>query len=121
MSKKEEFKNFVKDNPRLIKYVKNNEMTWQKFYEIYDLYGNDENAWKEFLTVDTVQTAAEATATTTAAADFMSLLKGIDLDSVREGVNSLQRVIGVMQDLGNNKTPKQEEYKPRPLYKHFED
>ena len=46
---KESFKEFVKKNPRLIKYVKNNEMTWQKFYEIYDIYGEDKNAWSEYL------------------------------------------------------------------------
>ena len=34
---KEEFKGFVQKNPKLIEYVRNNEMTWQKFYELYDL------------------------------------------------------------------------------------
>ena len=45
--KKDDFKNFVRTKPELIKYVKNGEMTWQKFYEIYDLYQelykNEEN------------------------------------------------------------------------------
>lgn len=122
MSKIDEFKSFVKDNPRLIKYVKNNEMTWQKFYEIYDLYGNSSDAWKDFLDVGVATTVAETTASTSAStSDFMSWIKGIDLDSIREGVNSLQRVIGVMQDLNSSKQTSSEEYKPRPLYKHFED
>ncbi len=123
MSKIDEFKNFVKDNPRLIKYVKNNDMTWQKFYEIYDLYGDSKEAWKDFLDVDTAATVATAAAasTSTATSDFMSWIKGIDLDSIREGVNSLQRVIGVMQDFNSSKQTNSEEYKPRPLYKHFED
>lgn len=121
MSKIDEFKSFVKDNPRLIKYVKNNEMTWQKFYEIYDLYGNSEDAWKDFLKVETVAATTEVAGDAAAHSDFMSWIKGIDLDSVREGVNSLQRVIGVMQDFGSSKQNKTEEYKPRPLYKHFED
>ena len=47
--KKEEFKQFAKENPKLIKFVKNNEMTWQKFYEMYDLYGKDENIWKDYI------------------------------------------------------------------------
>lgn len=123
MSKIDEFKTFVKDNPRLIKYVKNNDMTWQKFYEIYDLYGDSKEAWKDFLDVDTAATVATAAAasTSTATSDFMSWIKGIDLDSIREGVNSLQRVIGVMQDFNSSKQTNSEEYKPRPLYKHFED
>ena len=40
--KKEEFKQFVRQNPGLIKYVKSGEMSWQKYYEIYDLYGENE-------------------------------------------------------------------------------
>ncbi len=121
MSKINEFKSFVKDNPRLIKYVKNNEMTWQKFYEIYDLYGNSNDAWKDFLDVGVAVKATETATSATTTSDFMSWLKGIDLDSIREGVNSLQRVIGVMQDFNSSKQTSQEEYKPRPLYKHFED
>ena len=39
--KQEEFKNFVRTKPELIKYVQNGKMTWQKFYEMYDLYGED--------------------------------------------------------------------------------
>ena len=120
MSKLEEFKGFVKENPRLIKYVRNNEMSWQKFYEIYDLYGNDSSAWKEFLS-DEKKEVKDINIDSSAKSDLISWIKGIDLESVREGVNSLQRVIGVMQDFGSSKDIQKEEYKPRPLYKHFED
>ena len=43
------FKMFVRKNPNLIKYVNNNEMTWQKFYEMYDLYGEDNSIWNKYL------------------------------------------------------------------------
>ena len=49
MDKKEEFKAFVRKNPILVKYVKNNEMTWQKFYEIYDIYGENNDVWIDYL------------------------------------------------------------------------
>lgn len=115
MSKKEEFKDFVKRNPRLLKYVKEGNSTWQKFYEIYDLYGEEEDAWKDYLQI----TAATSTL---GIADFMSWLKNMDLDSIQNGVNSIQRVLGVVQDLSGKEEKKAtEEYKPRPLYKHFED
>ena len=29
-------------------------MTWQKFYEIYDLYGEDDSIWNDFKDNDTV-------------------------------------------------------------------
>ena len=47
MSKVDEFKEFVRKNPKLLSYVKKGESSWQKFYEIYDLYGDNETAWKD--------------------------------------------------------------------------
>ena len=49
---KEDFKAFVKSHPHLISYVKQGEMTWQGFYEIYDLYGDDTKAWDPYLKDD---------------------------------------------------------------------
>ncbi|MEG2322447.1 MAG: spore coat protein YlbD [Bacilli bacterium] len=116
MAKREEFKEFVKKNPQLVKFVKNGEMNWQKFYEIYDLYGDKEDAWKDYLTVATSTTAAVGLT------DVVNWFKNINLDSVQTGVSNLQRVLGVFNDLGAKDTKKPtEEYKPRPVYKHFED
>lgn len=123
MDKKTEFKEFVKIHPRLISFVKNGEMTWQKFYEMYDLYGGEGEVWNSYLEQPAVKQAVGAAAGATAGvglADMFQWLKQVDLDSVQGGINSLQRVLSVITDL---KTPdtKKPEYKPRPLYKHFED
>lgn len=113
---KEEFKTFVKKNPKLIKYVQDGSSSWQKFYEIYDIYGEDENAWKDYLGV------AEVAATKAGIGDVVKIFKNINLDSIQNSVSSIQRVLGVIGDLTNkNTTTKKEEYKPRPIYKHFED
>lgn len=124
MAKKDEFKDFVRKNPKLISYVKKGEMDWQKFYEIYDLYGEEETAWSGYLTTEEpVRAATAGAATGLGFSEIMNFIKNIDLDSVQEGVNSVQRVLGVIQDFNSkdSTTPKKEEYKPRPLYKHFED
>lgn len=115
MSKKEEFKAFVKKNPRLIQYVKNGSMNWQKFYEIYDLYGEEEEAWKEYVKKEEKVEKQNQT-------DLISWLKNIDLDNVQNGMNSLQRVVALLGEL-TTKSPSttKDTYKPRPLYKHFED
>ena len=110
MSSKEKFKEFVKTNPTLIKYVKDGSMTWQKFYEMYDLYGEDKEVWKNYIT----------TAATVSSFDILNWLKNIDIDTVQENINSVKRVIGVLQDLGTSKTDSSS-YEPRPLYRHFED
>lgn len=126
METKEKFKDFVKVHPHLVKFVKSGEMTWQKFYEIYDMYGEKEEVWKEYLPEpsstepSTNSTGTTSTLNIASLGEIMNFVKNLDLDSVQNGVNSLQRVLGVLQDFGTNNQPK-EEYKPRPLYKHFED
>ena len=49
MDKKTNFKEFVKNNPSLLKFVKEEKMTWQKFYEMYDLYGENHEVWNEYI------------------------------------------------------------------------
>ena len=109
MGDKNEFKEFVSSNPNLIKYVSEGKKTWQDFYELFSLYGTSSSVWDEYLN-----------SATTRSFDFSSWLKGIDLDSVQEGINSIQRVLGVVQDFANTKESS-DTYEPRPMYKHFED
>lgn len=113
MNTKEKFKDFVKLHPELIKHVNDGNMSWQKFYEMYDMYGEEEKAWEGYLNQKKIQAASTF--------DLMGFLKGIDLDSLQEGVNSVQRVLGLLQDITPSSTPNKEVKKPRPLYKHFED
>lgn len=110
---REEFKAFVKNNPELIKHVKNGSKTWQNFYELFSLYGSDESIWNEYLSVQSSNSQS---------LDLISWFKSIDIDSIQNGIDSIQRVLGVVEDFTNKDSSSvKEEYKPRPLYKHFED
>ena len=123
--KKEEFKAFAKKNPKLISYIKSNEMTWQKFYELYDLYGEDEKVWKDYLEVtnDTTNDTITGGMTGMTLNEIVKWFKNVDLDSLQEGIGNIQRVLGVVQDFSKkeNKESSTNTYKPRPLYRHFED
>lgn len=124
MANIDEFKGFVRENPRLTKYIKDGSMTWQKFYELYDIYGGQNEVWDPYLKVEETRNVAKA-ATAFTLADTINFIKNIDLDSLQDGISSIQRVVGVVSDLASNKssttTTSKSEYKPRPLYKHFED
>ena len=124
--KKEEFKEFVKKNPKLITYVKNNEMTWQKFYEMYDLYGESNDVWNEYIPKEQIKEEVNKTVKSGVAgltlSEVVNWFKNVDLDGLQEGIGNVQRVLGVVQDLTTKKDAEEKTtYKPRPLYKHFED
>lgn len=120
---KEEFKSFVRKNPSLIKYVNNNSMTWQKFYEMYDMYGEYNDIWNNYLntTSNNIVKANTLSSSENAFRELVNTVKTINLEKVQKGINSLQKTISLVQELGssNNTTPK--EYERRPIYKHFED
>ena len=122
--KKEEFKEFVRKNPKLITYVKNNEMTWQKFYEMYDLYGDTNEIWNDYIKKEEEKETVKATKAGIAGlslSEVVNWFKNVDLDGLQEGIGNVQRVLGVVQDFTKKDKIEEPTYKPRPLYKHFED
>ena len=115
------FKSFVKENPSLANFVRSNEMTWQGFYELFDLYGKDSHVWDKYLGITSVGTSSLK--------DMFSLFKNIDMNEIQQGIASVQKGIGYVQEFlsnRNNDNKKVEEikkdtYEPRPLYKYFDD
>lgn len=125
MAKKEEFKTFARLHPELVKYVKSGEASWQKFYEIYDIYGEDASAWKDYLRTN------NETVTSTNDYGIKTLtdkLKNIDLNSIQEHINTAQKALGIVQELTGKggvgaatTAAAKEVIDPRPINKIFED
>ena len=121
--KQEEFKNFVRTKPELIKYVQNGEMTWQKFYELYDLYGEDNNVWNEYINKDTtVNTTKTESKKSSKFSDILDMAKNLDTNKLQDGISSVQKAIGLIGDmLVKDKKPDASTYNPRPIYRRFDD
>lgn len=121
---KEDFKRFVRSHPELVSHVNKGTMSWQKFYEMYDIYGESNTIWNQYTSNSDNQTTESnskiSTVGDTSLKDLFNMVKKIDLDSVRKGAEGLQKAIALVQDLGVNK-PTTSNYQARPLYKHFED
>ena len=113
MSLKEEFKLFVKDHPELIKYVTKGDMSWQKFFEIYSIYGTDNNVWNKYFN--------ENTSNNMSVSDLINMVKNVDLDSVQKNINNISKALGLVQSLITKDEIPTDTYTPRPLYKKFED
>lgn len=113
---KEDFKSFVRENPSFNKYVASGQMSWQKFYEMYDLYGKDNNVWDEY--------RSNSTSNTTGTVNKINdLIKNVDMDSIKEHINTAQKALDFVQEL-TSKTPSpvsKPVVDPRPLNKFFED
>lgn len=123
MAKIDNFKLFVKNNPNLITYVKNNTMSWQKFYELYDLYGEDNSVWNEYLNKDTtVNTTKTESKKSSKFSDILDMAKNLDTNKLQDGISSVQKAIGLIGDiLVKDKKPDSSTYNPRPIYRRFDD
>ena len=123
MAKIDNFKLFVKNNPNLITYVKNNTMSWQKFYELDDLYGEDNNVWNEYLNKDTtVNTTKTESKKSNKFSDILDMAKNLDTNKLQDGISSVQKAIGLIGDiLVKDKKPDASTYNPRPIYRRFDD
>lgn len=124
MATKEEFKMFAAKHPELVKHIKSGKTTWQNLYEIYDIYGEQETAWKDYL-------GKEETVVKTTDYNFKSFtdkLKNIDFNSIQEHISTAQKALGIVQELTNKGTgagaataAATEIVEPRPINKIFED
>lgn len=119
MASKEEFKNFARLHPELVSYIKSGESSWQKFYEIYDIYGDKDEAWLDYFNKSKKINTDY---------NFKSLtekIKNIDLSSIQEHIGTAQKALGIVQELtskgGSSVTDTLEVISPRPINKIFED
>ncbi len=112
MDKKEAFKTFVRNNPSFASYIKDGSMTWQKFYELYDMYGEESNVWNEF--------KIDSKKNNLTLSEIVKMAKNIDINKLQDGVNSLSKAFGLFSELFSGKEDTGG-YTPRAIYQRFDD
>lgn len=122
---KEEFKTFVRTKPELASYVTDGSMTWQKFYELWSLYGNDNKIWDDY-PKKSVTTSARTSSNSNnfSFSSIVDSLKKVDMDSVQKGINSVQKAVELLQGFTAKdalSSSSSSGYEPRQLFKRFED
>ena len=107
---KENFKRFIKANPKLIQYVHNNNISWQNLYEIYALYGEDEKIWNDYVTLKNQKTD-----------ELINMIRNLNLESIKNGVDSLQKAISILQEMTSKNKGENEVYEKRKKYEDLDD
>lgn len=122
VSKKDEFKNFVASRPELVSLVKDKSHSWQDLFEVYDLYGNDANAWNKYLNNATTKASDERL---NSLGELTKLFKNVNIENVQKYIDTAQKAIGVIQELtGSGAATVASSKGPavsRPINKIFED
>ena len=91
MSKIEDFKKFMYDHPEFVDYAKSNNISFQTYFELYDIYGEDESVWKKYTTksiVDGINVKS-----------LLNTIKNINLDSLEENISSIQKAVILIEEL----------------------
>lgn len=104
---KENFLLFARNHPELAHEVLGGQATWQQFYELYEIYGENNKIWNTYLKNDVDLNSFK---------EVFNVLKKVDLDSVQTGINNIQRTIGMLQDIGIGVKKDISE----PIYKRFQ-
>ncbi len=117
MDKKENFKLFVSKHPELLGSIKSKEMSWQDYYEIYDIYGEDMNTWNKYFNENKSDRDINQAKKIT---ELTSIFKNINMDNIQHYVNNAQKAINIIQEL-TKKTPEVVAKNVRPITKFYGD
>lgn len=115
---KETFKTFAREHPELADSVMKGKATWQQFYEIFEIYGENNSIWNQY--IEKTSLVNQITTSASTWKDFMNTFKNLDMDSIQQGITNIQKTIGLIQDLGSSNR-KESKYEAQPIYKRFED
>ncbi len=114
------FKEFVKNNPKLIQEVRRGNATWQELYEDWYLLGEDDERWESIGTGKPAESKDNDKKS-----DWMSaitgMMKKIEPDQLQNHLNNLSQAIGAVQGLlsqfqVNNNQPNQIREPERPKH-----
>ncbi|MBM7701743.1 YlbD family protein [Metabacillus iocasae] len=99
----EEFKEFVKQRPKLIEEVRAQKKTWKELYEDWYLFGANDEMWAPYQTEQVETAEAEATEADGEKKDFLATvltsLKNIDLNQMQDHITNVNSAITNIQQV----------------------
>lgn len=103
MSKLEEFKAFAHDKKFLRDRVKQGKTTWQELYERYDIYGPEDEIFKEkeeeTKTEKEKEEDKEGEKKKEGFDSILDALSGFDVDKISDGLNGMKKILNVLSEV----------------------
>ena len=82
---KESFKQFVQSRPELADYVIENNVSWQKLYETYDMYGESSDVWNKYVPKRTKS--------------INDMFTKLDTNTLQEHIKNAQKALAIIGEL----------------------
>lgn len=86
------FKEFVKNKPFLKEKVEKGETTWQELYERYDLYGKEDDIFKENKKEEKRDDNVSR---------ILDMLTDVDINKISEGLNGMRKILNIINEVTN--------------------
>ncbi|MBY0097758.1 YlbD family protein [Mesobacillus maritimus] len=97
----QQFKMFVKENPGLIKEVRNGNVTWQELYEEWYLLGEEDSKWDSYREGNQVSQKQEDTKEQEKSGEWMSKIintvKNMDQEQLQGQIGNISQAIAAIQ------------------------
>jgi hypothetical protein len=93
------FKEFVRNNPKIIQEVRKGNATWQELYEDWYLLGEEDSRWDSIGEERNNETEETSDKKSDLMSTITGMLKKMDPNQVQHHINSLSQAIGAIQGL----------------------
>lgn len=101
MNRMEEFQKFIASHPFLKTLVDNKDYTWQELYDRYLQNGENDPVFLKHINKGNSEEETSSTITS-----FFDALKGVDIDKVAEGLNSMKKILNVIAEVTSSEPVK---------------
>jgi hypothetical protein len=118
----QQFKDFVKVNPEMIREVRKGKYSWQELYEDWYLLGEEDSRWQEFKVQNQTEKSVPKKENSNSRewmSQIMNTVKKMDTNQLQEYISNLSQALGAIQGVisqfqGGNQANNQQQNQQTP-------